>query len=109
MQLKHLWTLNATASPRRAQVAFKVRCFSEDPDDDTYVELVRHALEAGLGDHVLLSHDRGWFDPAQPNGGAPSAFTYITDVFLPKLRGVGVDDIALRQLTQVNPFRAFAR
>ncbi|NLE43828.1 MAG: esterase [Chloroflexi bacterium] len=82
---------------------------SEDPDDDTYVELVRHALEAGLGDHVLLSHDRGWFDPAQPNGGAPSAFTYITDVFLPKLRGVGVDDIALRQLTQVNPFRAFAR
>ena len=36
-------------------------------------------------------------------------YTYLPDRFLPKLRAAGVDDAAIRQLTQANPFRAFAR
>ena len=66
-------------------------------------------LDAGLGHRLLLSHDRGWYDPAQPGGGTPKPFTYISQHFLPKLRAAGVGDAAIRMLTHDNPFRAFAR
>lgn len=77
--------------------------------DDFFVQRIQIALDAGLGDHVLLSHDRGWYDPAQPKGGTPKPFTYINEVFLPKLRTAGIDEDTIIQLTQRNPFRAFAR
>ena len=78
-------------------------------DDETYVTNIHHVLDAGLGDHLLLSHDRGWYDPALPGGGAPKPYTYLHETFLPRLAASGVDDVTIRQLTQVNPFRAFAR
>ena len=78
-------------------------------DDERFVALVKHALEAGLGDRVLLSHDRGWFDPAQPGGGTPMPYTYLVEHFLPKLQQAGVDDATIAQLTRDNPFCAFAR
>ena len=82
---------------------------SDGLDDGRALDLIRRVLEAGLGDHLLLSHDRGWYDPAQPGGGVPKPFTYLSEVFLPKLRASGMDDATIRQLTQDNPFRAFAR
>jgi phosphotriesterase-related protein len=82
---------------------------SEWLDDQTGVRLILQALEAGLGDQVLISHDRGWYDPALPDGGTPRPFTYISTVFLDALRGAGVDETAIRQITCDNPFRAFAR
>jgi phosphotriesterase-related protein len=82
---------------------------SEDTDDGFYVERIQRMLDAGLGDRLMLSHDRGWYDPAQPGGGTPRPFTYISEQFLPKLRAAGVDDRIVRQLTHTNPFRAFAR
>jgi phosphotriesterase-related protein len=57
----------------------------------------------------MLSHDRGWYDPAQPGGGTPMPYTYINETFLPKLREAGVDEATIRQLTHANPFRAYAR
>lgn len=77
--------------------------------DDLYLERIRRILDAGLGAHLLLSHDRGWYDPALPGGGTPKPYTYLFDTFLPKLSAAGVDDGTIRQLTQVNPFNAFAR
>jgi phosphotriesterase-related protein len=77
--------------------------------DEFYVERIRRMLDAGLGDHVLLSHDRGWYDPRQPGGGTPRPFTYLSEVFLPKLRAAGVDEATIHHLTCDNPFRAFAR
>ena len=70
---------------------------------------IQRMLDAGLGDHLLLSHARGSYDPAQPGGGVPRPFTYISEQFLPKLRAAGVDEATIRQLTRTNPFRAFAR
>jgi len=78
-------------------------------DDEYYLERIQRLLEAGLGEQLLLSHDRGWYDPALPGGGVPKAFTYLPDIFLPKLRDVGVDEATIQQLTHSNPFRAFAR
>jgi phosphotriesterase-related protein len=82
---------------------------SDGHSDDSFIARIRHMLDAGLGDHVLLSHDRGWYDPAQPGGGTPKPFTYLSEHFLPKLRAAGVDEATVRQLTCDNPFRAFAR
>jgi phosphotriesterase-related protein len=82
---------------------------SDHVNDDYFLEHIQRVLDAGLGDHLLLSHDRGWYDPALPDGGTPKPFTYLSETFLPKLRQAGVDELTIRQLTQSNPFRAFAR
>ena len=78
-------------------------------DDAVYVERILRLLDAGLEDHLLLSQDRGWFDPAQPGGGTPKPFTYLIDHFFPRLRAAGIAEPVLRSLTQENPFRAFSR
>jgi phosphotriesterase-related protein len=81
-----------------------------DPATDAdFVDRIARMLDAGLGDRLLLSHDHGWYDPAQPGGGTPKPFTYISQHFLPKLRAAGLDDATIRMLTHDNPFRAFAR
>jgi len=82
---------------------------SDQMSDDFFVERIQRVLDAGLGHRLLLSHDRGWYDPALPGGGTPKPFTYLSEQFLPRLRQAGLDEPTLRQLTQSNPFRAFAR
>jgi phosphotriesterase-related protein len=82
---------------------------SDHISDDIFIEHIQRVLDAGFGDRLLLSHDRGWYDPALPGGGTPKPFTYLSETFLPKLRQAGADEPTLHQLTQSNPFRAFAR
>lgn len=77
--------------------------------DEYYIERIQRLLDSGLGDQLLLSHDRGWYDPALPGGGVPKPYTYLPDKFLPKLREVGVDEVTINQLTHTNPYQAFAR
>ncbi|MCL6509264.1 MAG: esterase [Anaerolineae bacterium] len=77
--------------------------------DAFFIERICRLLDAGYSGQILLSQDRGWFDPSQPNGGTPKPFTYLTHTFLPALRDAGVDEETIRLLTQDNPFRAFSR
>lgn len=77
--------------------------------DDEVLALIEKALAAGKESQLLLSHDLGWFDPAQPGGGTPRPYTQLSAVLLPKLRERGVDQATLRLITQTNPFAAFAR
>ncbi len=73
----------------------------DEETDADFIQRILRMLEAGLGDHVMLSQDRGWY--------LPKPYTYIVEHFLPKLRAAGVDEAAIRQMTVINPFRAFAR
>lgn len=82
---------------------------SEWFSDDWFVEHIHRVLDAGLGGQLLLSHDRGWYDPSKPRGGTQLPYTYLSEIFLPKLRDSGIDDADIRQLTTQNPWRAFAR
>jgi len=82
---------------------------SEGTAEEFFLENIPHLLDAGFGDQLMLSHDRGWYDPSQPGGGAPKPFTYISEVFLPKLQELGIDESTIDQLTVKNPFLAFAR
>lgn len=78
-------------------------------EDEWYIERIQRLLDAGFGHRLLLSHDRGWYDPSKPGGGVPRPYTYLVEHFLPNLRQAGVDEATIIQLTQTNPFQAYAR
>ena len=78
-------------------------------DDAEVVEMVLRVLDAGFGAQLLLSHDAGWFDPAQPGGGTPRGYTHLVTTLLPALTAAGVDDATVDRLTRDNPFAAYAR
>lgn len=82
---------------------------SDDFDDAYFVRGVQRLLDAGLGERVLLSQDRGQYDPAQPGGGTPRPYTYLSERFVPALQAAGIDEVTIGQLTRANPFEAFAR
>lgn len=77
--------------------------------DEQDLQNIQRILDAGFSDSLLLSHDRGWFDPALPGGGTPQPYTYLLEQFVPKLHAQGIQEDTIRKLTQDNPFRAFAR
>jgi phosphotriesterase-related protein len=77
-------------------------------EDEPHIERIQRIIEAGFAHQLLISHDRGWYTPAEQGGGTPKPFTYITETFLPKLRAAGVDESIIRQITVTNPFNAFA-
>jgi len=81
----------------------------DEGSDPMFIDLAHQALDAGLADRVLLSQDRGWYDPAKPGGGVPKPFTYLSATFLPQLAESGIDDTTIDQLIRTNPFDAFAR
>ena len=81
----------------------------DDQNDADYIKRIQRLADAGFIDHLLLSQDRGWYNPALPNGGRQKPYTYLSEQFLPQLRACGFDEAAIRQLTHTNPFRAFAR
>jgi phosphotriesterase-related protein len=81
-----------------------------DPSTDAmFIDRISRLLDAGLERQILLSQDRGWYDPAQAGGGTPKPYTYLSEHFVPKLRAAGVAEATIRQLTVENPFAAFAR
>jgi phosphotriesterase-related protein len=78
-------------------------------DDSEMADRIIRVLDAGYAAQLLLSHDRGWYDPALPGGGKPKPFTHLSDVMLPLLRQRGVGEATISQLTIRNPFAAYAR
>jgi phosphotriesterase-related protein len=77
--------------------------------DEYFVERVGEVLDAGLEDRLLLSQDRGWYDPSEPGGGEQRPYTHLCESLLPKLRSAGISEETVSALTRENPFRAFAR
>lgn len=67
------------------------------------VDLLLELLHRGHGDRVLLSHDvchNSQLRHFEGNG-----YTYLSDVFLPRLRERGVSEAEIEQLTVLNPRR----
>ncbi|MDB5613263.1 MAG: aryldialkylphosphatase [Devosia sp.] len=76
---------------------------------DESADLILRTLDAGLGSQLLISHDRGWYDPAQPNGGVPKPYTVVSTELIPLLTKRGVSDDIIVELFHRNPFAAFSR
>lgn len=105
-QMEPDFELNKAVAARGAWIEFDH--IGRDPDAEV-LALVMKALDEGLERQMLLSHDLGWYDPALPGGGTPRPYTHLMDWLLPALAGEGVSAETLRQLTEDNPFEAFAR
>ena len=75
------------------------------------IERVIALVESGFAEHLLLSHDAGWYEPGRP-GGLPEAgyrgYTALTLEFIPALLEGGVSEELVQELTVTNPARAFA-
>ena len=100
--------LHTTIARRGAWIEYDA--IGSAPDtDNAYLAHVHRMLDSGFGRQVMLSHDRGWYDPTKPGGGQPRPFTYIADTFVPKLRDSGVGASMVEMLTRTNSFHAFAR
>lgn len=98
--------LHKQAAERGAYIGFDGL---KPEEEERYVKLVLDALGEGLEDHILLSHDAGWYRAGEPDGGASQmrGFTYLVDGFLPRLRQEGVGETLITQMTETNPKRAF--
>ncbi|MCX5494752.1 esterase [Kaistia dalseonensis] len=100
------FALNIAVAERGAWIEYDHVGRSED---GAVADLIMSVLDAGYADQLLLSHDRGWFDPALPDGGTPLPYTHLSTVLLPELRRRGVEEPVITLLTHTNPFEAFAR
>ncbi len=54
--------------------------------DALFIERLQRMTDAGFLRQLMISMDRGWFDPVKPGGGAPNPFTYLLERFVPQLR-----------------------
>jgi phosphotriesterase-related protein len=72
-----------------------------------YVRMIRNMKENDMLDHVLLSHDAGWYDPAKPNGGEFRGYSTLFTVLLPILKKENFTDDEINRLLVINPGNAF--
>lgn len=75
------------------------------------IQTILALIHAGFIDHLLLSHDAGWYNPARPDGQPDDGYRGYTALmrdFLPALREQGVSEEQVRLITVSNPARAFA-
>lgn len=73
-------------------------------DDEARVGFVQNLIGKGFLDRILLSQDVCLRTLLRITGGC--GYDYVFNDFLPKLRGAGVGDDEIHQMTVVNPRRA---
>lgn len=73
-----------------------------------YVDVLTSLKSEQLLHRVLISHDAGWFDPAQPDGGTFRPFTTIFQKLIPALKAAGFTQKEIDQLLIKNPAKAYA-
>jgi phosphotriesterase-related protein len=74
---------------------------------ETTIEL----MEAGFITQLLLSHDAGWYNPADVDGLPDEGYrgyTALTKDFVPALLQRGITEEQIRLMTVTNPAKAFA-
>lgn len=71
--------------------------------EERIVELIKALADHGHQTRILLSHDVGQMPELRYFGGR--GFTYLTEVFIPRLRDAGVPEDLIETLTVANPRR----
>jgi phosphotriesterase-related protein len=71
-----------------------------------HVERVTAMKAKGLLGNVLVSHDAGWYNVGEPNGGAFRPYDTLFTKFVPALKEAGLTDGEIRRLLVENPRRA---
>jgi phosphotriesterase-related protein len=78
-------------------------------DVDGHLARIRFCIENKLLDHVLLSHDAGWYSPGEKNGGEYVGYTALFDELIPSLKDGGMENATVDALLIHNPRKAFPR
>ena len=73
-----------------------------------YVQTLTALKAAGVLDHILLSHDAGWYNAGQENGGYFRPYTDLFTHLIPQLKASGFTQADLDLLLVDNPRRAYA-
>lgn len=73
-----------------------------------YVQTLSELKAHGLLDHILLSHDAGWYNVGQEKGGYFRGYTDLFTELMPRLRENGFSQAELDLLLKENPRRAYA-
>ncbi|MFC1735639.1 phosphotriesterase [Candidatus Hydrogenedentota bacterium] len=72
------------------------------------VQFVQMMKDSGILDHVLLSHDAGWYDVGGVGGASFRGYDTLFTAFIPALQAAGFTTQEIEQLTVDNPRAAFA-
>jgi predicted metal-dependent phosphotriesterase family hydrolase len=75
---------------------------------ERHVELVRAMKGAGQLSRVLVSHDAGWYNVGEPNGGTYRGYETLFTEFLPALRKAGFSAADEETLLVGNPRAALS-
>lgn len=74
---------------------------------DWYAERILRMRDAGFLGQMLISHDAGWYDVGEENGGDFRGFSDLFDFLVPELADRGFSDEEIMQLLIANPQNAF--
>lgn len=72
-----------------------------------FVQRITELNEAGFLDQLLISHDAGYYNPDETNGGDFREYTDISEYLLPALRENGFTEDDIKQLLIQNPRKAY--
>lgn len=81
---------------------------SEEGSIEWYADRIEALKEAGYLEQILISHDAGWYDVGEPNGGGFRGYTDIFDYLLPELTSRDFSVNEINQLLIKNPQEAFS-
>lgn len=76
-------------------------------ETEKHIQKLEFAKKNGILDHILISHDAGWYDPENENQQIKPFITIFEDV-IPALREKGFTDKELDLLIKENPASAFS-
>jgi len=75
---------------------------------DGHVRAALDLIQKGHIEHLLFSHDAGWYSVGEERGGSFRGYTFLFESFLPALRRRGITDSQIETLVVKNPARAFS-
>ena len=75
---------------------------------EMYAQRIEAIKNEGFFDQILISHDAGWYDVGEPDGGDFRGYTDIFEFLLPELSERGFSEDEIHQLLVKNPQEAFS-
>ena len=75
-------------------------------EQEDHLEKLVYAREQGILDHILISHDAGWYDPSRPVQDI-KPYTPVFEWLVPRLRERGFSSPDIDLLLKANPRKAF--
>jgi len=73
-----------------------------------YVQTLLELKEHGILEHILISHDAGWYDVGEENGGGYRGYTALFKTLIPQLKENGFTQADIELILRENPKRAYA-